>query len=248
MVEIGVGMKRQKRYLCIAAVLLSLFLSGCGTQLYELTQEEEELVVHAAAYYVAKHNVQQKDGVSAEVDPDSIIVEPESTETLENIIEENTELAEEVISSSEAGVQNEQNTGNSVTLAEIIGHKKDLSVTYSGCYIAENYIEGSAYSVDADKGKVFYVMEFIIANDTEKNVEVDNASINLIFKLVSDGVSAKSEVTFLTTDFSTYQGTISAGETVKTILLFEVSEGVAEQIVSPTLQITIDNVTKNVKL
>lgn len=241
-------MKRQKRYLCIVAILFSLFLSGCGTQLFEMTQEEEELIVHSAAYFVAKHNIQQKDGVSAVVDPDSIVVEPESTEAIEDITEENTELAEEVISPSGDGSQGEQAVDDSITLAEIIGHKEDLSVTYSGSYTAENYIEGSAYSVDADEGKMFYVMEFTIANDTEEDVDVDNASINLIFKLISDGVSVKSEVTFLTTDFSTYQGTIPAGETIKTILLFEVSEEAAEQIAAPKLQITIDNVTKNVKL
>ena len=241
-------MKRQKRYLCIVAVLFSLFLSGCGTQLFEMTQEEEDLIVHSAAYYVAKHNIRQKDGVSAVVNPDSIVVQPESTEAVENITEETTELAEEVISPLGDGSEGEPVVDDSITLAEIIGHKEDLSVTYSGSYTAENYVEGSAYSVDADKGNKFYVMEFTIANDTEEDVEVDNASIDLIFKLISDGVSAKSEVTFLTTDFSTYQGTIPAGETVKTILLFEVSEELADQISTPTLQITIDNATKNVKL
>lgn len=109
-------------------------------------------------------------------------------------------------------------------------------------------MEGSAYVVDADAGKTFYVMKFKMTNITNEDVTVDNASKSPIVKLVSEAVTVKSEVTFLTGDFSTYQGTIKAGESVETILLFEVSESVAEQIKAPTLQITVGNLTKNLKL
>lgn len=239
-------MKKQKRYLFIGVVLLAFVLSGCGTELYEMTQEEEDLIVHSAAYYVAKHNIQQKDGVSAVVDPDTIVI-PEEAEEVEGITESETELAEEVIMPSGGGEgQSVDVTG--VSLSEVIGHGADLSVAYTGSYSADNYVEGGAYSVDAGTGKVFYVMQFAITNVTDGDVIVDNASINPIFKLESNGLSVKSEVTFLMTDFSTYQGTIAAGETVETILLFEVPEGSVAEITDPTLQITIDNETKNVKL
>lgn len=247
-VKVGVGMKKQKRYLCITAVLFSLLLSGCGTQLHEMTQEEEDFIVHAAAYFVAKHNVQQKDGVSAVVDPDSIVLESESTDAVENDTEENTELGAEASSPSGDGSQGEQVVDNTVSLVEAIGHQEDLLITYVGSYSTEHYVEGAAYSVDANNGKKFYVMEFLITNETTDNVEVDNASINLGFKVMDEGISAKSEITFLTTDFSTYQGTIAPGESVKTILLFEVSESAADQITAPKLQVTIDNEIKNVKL
>ena len=36
-------MNKKKRYLFIGVIMASLFLSGCGTQLYEMTKEEEEL-------------------------------------------------------------------------------------------------------------------------------------------------------------------------------------------------------------
>jgi len=238
-------MKKQKRYLLIFTALCSLLLSGCGTQLYEMTKEEEDLIVQSAAYYVAKHNIQQKDGVSAVVDPDTITLEEENTEYVEENTESDTET-EEVINPSEGDEQTGEDLA--VSLAEVIGHENDLSVTYAGSYVANNYVEGAAYSVDADEGKTFYVMQFTIINTTDGEVAVDNVSLNPMFKLINDNVSVKSEVTFLTTDFSTYQGVIPAGESVKTILLFEVSESVAEEITAPTLQITIDNVTKIVKL
>ena len=50
-------MKKIKRYLFAAVAAMMLFLTGCGTELYELTAEEEQLIIHSAAYFVAKHNI-----------------------------------------------------------------------------------------------------------------------------------------------------------------------------------------------
>jgi len=241
-------MKKQKRYLFIGVIMASLLLSGCGTQLYELTKEEEDLIVHSAAYFVAKHNIRQKDGVSAVVDPDSIILEDE-TEAVENVDESNTEMGEETVD-TQGGTEEETTSvdDTTVTLANAIGHGNDLTITYNGSYVANNYVEGDAYSVDAESGKTFYIMQVTIANPSEAEVQLDNVTLNPLFKIVSDEVNVKAEVTFLMTDFSTYLGTIPAGESVDTVLLFEVSESVAEQISTPSLQITVNNETKMIKL
>ena len=235
-------MKKQKRFLCIVIALMSLVLSGCGTQLYEMTKEEEDLIVQSAAYFVAKHNIQQKDGVSAVVDPDSIVLKNEIEEASSEEVTEEGQVSEGGASSGELIVS------GGVSLADIMGLSSNVTVSYVESYVADNYVEGSAYFVEAEKGKTFYVMKFSIQNTSDDAVVVDNAAIHPVFKLVSGNLSVKSEVTFLTTDFSTYQGTIKAGETVETILLFEVSNSQAEQIVAPELQISVDNEIKNVKL
>lgn len=232
-------MKKFKRFLYIGVATMMLFLTGCGTQLYEMTPEEEDLIVHSAAYFVAKHNIQQKDGVNGVPLPESF--EEEETESESEQETEGDGVSGEVEDSSKPAE-------NEVTLAELIGHKDTLKVSFEGSYVENNYMEGSAYIVDADAGKTFYVMKFKMTNITKEDVVVDNASKSPIVKLVSEAVTVKSEVTFLTKDFSTYQGTIKAGESVETILLFEVSESVAEQIKEPTLQITVGNLTKNIKL
>ena len=235
-------MKKQKRFLCIVIALMSLVLSGCGTQLYEMTKEEEDLIVQSAAYLVAKHNIQQKDGVSAVVDPDSIVLKNEIEEEISS-----EEVTEEGQVSGGAS-QGEATVSGGVSLADIMGLGSNVTVSYVESYVADNYVEGSAYFVEAEKGKTFYVMKFAIQNTSEEDVVVDNAAIHPVFKLISGNLSVKSEVTFLTTDFSTYQGSIKAGESIETILLFEVSESQAEQITAPELQISIDNEIKNVKL
>lgn len=230
-------MKKIKRQLCIALAFMMLLLTGCGTQLYELTAEEEELIIQSAAYYVAKHNIQQKDGVNGYPLPDSFD-EDESEEESENTGQDNTGGDSNVV----------QPADQMATLAELIGHKTSLKVTYEGSQVVNSYKEGSAYLVDAAQGKTFYVMKFKLTNVSSETVAVDNASKSPIVKLIADGVKARSEVTFLTSDFSTYQGTIEAGQSVETILLFEVSEEDGAKITAPTLEITIGNSTKTIKL
>lgn len=237
-------MKNFKRYLFIGVAVMTLFLTGCGTQLYELTAEEEDLIIHSAAYFVAKHNIQQKDGVSGYPLPESFDEEESESEP-----ESETELEDKNDGSGSVGeTDSAKPSEDMISLAQLIGHADDLKVTYEGSYVANSYMEGSAYFVDAEEGKTFYVMKFNLTNATDQDVEVNNATKSPIVKLVSDAVTVKSEVTFLTSDFSTYQGTIKSGETVETILLFEVSETVADKITAPTLQITIGNSTKDIKL
>lgn len=236
-------MNKKKRYLFISIVAMMLFLTGCGESLYELTAEEEALVIHSAAYYVAKHNIQQKDGING-------ITVPEEIDSEDEEVASEQETQSQDMTGAPGGEQAtpEQPEDAGISLAEIIGQTGNLQVSYEGSYIANSYKEGSAYIVDAEAGKTFYVMKFKLTNTTNAAVEVNNASKSPVVKLVSDVVTTKSEVTFLTSDFSTYQGTIGAGESVETILLFEVLEGVAEQIENPTLRITIGNSTKNIKL
>ena len=234
-------MGKFKRFLCVGVAVMMLFLTGCGTQLFELTQEEEDLIVHSAAYFVAKHNIQQKDGVTG-------YPLPESFDEEESEIESESEIeTEEDVNGGEAEDSSEL-AENETTLAELIGHKDTLKVSYEGSYVSDSYKEGAAYIVDAESGKTFYVMQFKLTNTTKNDIEVNNATKSPILKLVCDAVTVKSEVTFLISDFSTYQGTIKAGESVETILLFEVSEDVVEKIKEPTLQITVGNSTKKIKL
>lgn len=232
-------MKKYKKFLLLCISACMLLLSGCGTELYELTEEEEELVVHYAAYIVAKHNIQQKDGaINVYVEEDTTSEESSSGTELET--EDGSEVDGE---SGEAG-----DVTGSITLAEAIGHSQDLTITYNGSYIADNYVEGSVYSIDAGAGKTFYVMKFMFTNPTAVDVYVDNVSLNPSFKIKTDSLEIKSEVTFLMTDLSTYVGMVPAGQSVETVLLFEVPLEGAEQIVNPTLQIIVNSEKKVVKL
>lgn len=230
-------MKKFKRYLCVACAMMMFLLTGCGTELYELTAEEETLIIHSAAYFIAKHNIQQKDGVTGYPLPDSFEEESESEFESES---ENDDTSDDTIIKPKP-------SEDLSALSELIGHAQDVKITYAGSKSVKRYVEGF-YDLEAGAGKIFYVMKLKLTNTTDRDVTINNAAKSPVVKLISDAVKAKSEVTFLSNDFSTYQGTIKAGESVETVLLFEVSESAIEKITSPALELTVGKTKKTIKL
>ena len=227
----GEFMKKHKRLLFVGIATCSLLLVSCGDGLHVLTPEEENL--DYATYPIAKHNIQKKDDMT------SVVVSETDDESDDVTNSENT--------------QDEQNPGGSevvqdtgITLAEAIGHGTDLTVTYTGAYVADDYVESDLYTADAKQGKKFYIMKFTISNTTQNDIMVDNLTKGFRFKLTSGEISINGELTLLMTDFSSYVGTIGAGQAVETVLLFEVPEGSVDSIVEPTLEILIDNTLKTV--
>lgn len=240
-------MKNKYHFLALLLVLATL-LTGCGTPLYELTDEEEDMIVSYAAYAVSLHNTYQKDGLVT-----TVLEETETEQEEEESEAEGQETAQE--QDSKAGTKNSQtdtvdSTGESVTLAEAIGHGKDLSVKYKGYTIADHYKEGKGYSINAEEGRTFLILEITMKNKGDKTVKVDNVSLNPSFRCTYNGTdTVGAEITFLTHDFATYEGSIKAGKSVKTVLLFSIPESEADQIKTKdvSLSVVVQGVEKNIK-
>ena len=56
---------KKKISLPLMAVSAILLLGGCGTQMYDLSEDEENLVVQYSAHILAMYNIEQKDGMTA---------------------------------------------------------------------------------------------------------------------------------------------------------------------------------------
>lgn len=237
-------MKKYRLGTFVAVLTAGTMITGCGTPLFELTDEEVNLIAYSAARIVSKHNIMQKDGlvnviIDEDVEEKTAVVSSEK-ESSQVTQEENT-----VQGNNETGSQEVE---TKISLAEAMGHGSDLSVTYKGSSVSKHYTEGGYYSVDAESGKAFYVMKFSITNVSHAQVTLDNVSWKGTFKLVADDVKANAEVTFLNTDLATYVGTIASGETKDAILLFEISEAKANSISIPNLQVIIDKKASEIKL
>lgn len=237
-------MRKQKIKTVAAVLAVSFMMTGCGTPLFELTEEEENLIAYSAARMVSKYNIQQKDGMI------NVRIEEDETEEKVPVLneEENSETVKEENNTQGNTSGESQNVQNKVSFASAIGHGSDLSITYKGSSISKHYTEGGYYSVDAESGKTFYVMKFAIKNTSKSKVTLDNVSLNGTFKLVAGDLKVNAEVTFLNTDLATYVGEIASGATVDTILLFEIPESKANSIGTPELQVIVNKEVKAVKL
>lgn len=227
-------MKKRMQFLAIL-LASTVVLGGCGTSLYELTDDEEDLIVSAAAQAVAKHNVFQMEGITD--------VEPETeTQMQENTTEQDTQQVQE-----ETNTNTNTNTGGTKTdtqtkeiaLSDLLG--KNLKVSYKGYSTASSYQEGDYFSVNATSGKTLIIMNINVKNTGKKNTKIDMLSKDVTFYGCFNGTDRIVEKKILSTkNLSTYQGKIKPGKSIKTVLVFEVSKKQADEISTQDLQVEMD--------
>ncbi len=219
-------MRKTKLQMTMVALMAAMLMSGCGEEPYELTDKEEELIVNYSAHVVTKYNTYQKEGLS--------YVWPEETEELETeqpeepMTEENTEQAD-----YEAGTQApvpgdmEENDATEfvsvpTTLTELFG-EPGVEVDYVGARLADSYMESAYYAQYPDPGKQYLILGIDITNTGEEDVALDYLADTAEFRVTLNGeITSSAEITVLTEDFSTFEGTLGAGEIRETVLLFQV--------------------------
>ena len=220
-------MKKHRRFLAMGLVCISLLLSGCGTSLYELTADEEALIIKYAAHFIAKHNIYQKDGISIEVAEDETEIDDSQTP-----------------GDTEEPNQGEVNKDPSI--GEALNLPKGISLVHQESYVANN-ITIPGYSVGTEEGFTFYILKFQMKNDTDATIDVDIFSKNVSFKLTS-GKTVLTSKNDPIVSLTSYVGSVKAGESVEVYLLFKVKEADASKISEPIIELVEGKTTKPVKL
>lgn len=223
-------MKKRMQFLTIL-LASTVVLGGCGTSLYELTDDEEDLIVSAAAQAVAKHNVFQMDGITD--------VETE-TQMQENTTEQDTQqVQEETNTNTNTGGTKTDTQTKEIALSDLLG--KNLKVSYKGYSTASSYQEGDYFSVNAASGKTLIIMNINVKNTGKKNTKIDMLSKDVTFYGCFNGTDRMVEKKILSKkNLSTYQGKIKPGKSIKTVLVFEVSKKQADEISTQDLQVEMD--------
>lgn len=217
------------RNIKMAAVAFTaiITLTGCGTQLYDMTDAEQSLIANYSAYVVAKHNIYQQDGMTNATE------DTEDTEKVDEVSPDNSHLQDN--KTSEAGNDKSSNSQKEpaasqekkVSLAEATGYGS-LDITYNGATESDVYNEGSYYSMTAGSGNTFAVMKFTLKNPTGEDINVDMFGNARTYKAAfPDGKEYTAEGTFLTYSLNTFQGTVKAGGSVDVVLLFKIPQGTA---------------------
>ncbi len=242
---------RKKSIIMLAIVLAaSLLMSGCGTAMYELSEEEQEIIVNYAAYVVAKHNLDQKDGLRY-VSPDAYLEsDTEDGEEPDSEMQDETEAPEPDTDGGTGSVPTDKpQTEGTVTIAEAIGQADVLEAEYKGFYLTDNYKEGSYFSIDAKSGRKLVMVEVKLTNPTDGEVAVDVLSQGIRFQACFYGDTwIRQDSTLLLYDLSTYQGTLAAGESVDTVLMFEIPLEQENSVIGADLRVIMDGATYTIVL
>ncbi len=215
----------RKRVEGLAALLAaSLLLGGCGDAPYELTEQEQNVVVNYAAHIVAKYNTYQSEGLK-HVWPEDLAEETEETEAPEEQPAESTETeaTEEAPPEAEPPVPDAAES----TLTDLFG-ENGVEMAFTGARLQDSYMGGSYYALDPDEGMRYLVVGVDVTNSGPAAVSLDNIAKSPTFYVTVNHLeNAPSELTLLSEDFASFEGSIPAGETRETVILFQVPESVA---------------------
>ena len=227
-------------------------MTGCGTKIYDMTDEEQQLIVNYSAYALSKHNIYQPDGMTsateAETEEQDTSAAETETETADEKTSEKTDTGHENGNSSQSQqtAPETKPTMQTVSLAQAIGYD-GLSVSYAGLTTEETYKEGSYYSMEAGPGNTYAVLRFTLSNTTGTDMNVDLFTNTGKYRAAfSGGKEYEAEGSFLTYGLNTFQGTIAAGQSVDVVLLFKVPQDTVCD--SVTMSVEKDNVKNLIAL
>lgn len=228
------------------ALTAALLFSGCGTPLYELTDEEEDLIVQSAAHMLAKRNIFQKDGMKAFYIAPEHEKPPETQDTEAPGPTQDTEPGGEP--AGPGGENGSPAQGGVISLAEAIGCKDQLEVTFDKLSLMDVYWEGSYFFLGADEGKTLVVLEFTLSNPGSETVEVHNDGTGCAFYLTIPGAEHIAEKSPLVSSLASFEGMIPAKGKSSAVLVFEISKEYADQNAAPKLTMERDNTAYSVTL
>ncbi len=247
-------MRKKGALLFATTLLISSLCTGCGEPLYELTAQEEALIVQYSAATLAKYNVYQKDGQKAL--PASVI--DEALYEAPSFTEPETEAAEgdgfAVIPGEGSTVIPEEqphgpaeNLTESTTLAESIGQSGTLDVSFENYYVTDNYKEGNYYFVDASAGKRYLVVQYNLTNISGQDATLDLAGLGLTYYVSVNGSTwIPEDITFSLINLSTYQGIIPAGKSVNMVSLFQIDKNLEGNISEISLAVGQNGTKKRI--
>lgn len=221
-------MKKLRILLCGLGV--SFILSGCGSVMPELTEEENEIITEYAVGLLLKYDKYYSsrlvDLSAYEEQQDIEQNEPEETNTPEEepIPEDNDELSQsspEVVDASE----------QASTIEEFYGIE-GFSFQYTGCDLKSEYpdmAEDSAdayFAVQATPGTQLLILKFQVNNYSGADRELDMLSYGLKTRVAVNGESSKNTLsTMLLNDLRTYKGVLGENGSTELVLIMEVPEG-----------------------
>lgn len=216
-------MRRSKVQMTTAALMAVLLLGGCGEAPYELTEQEENVIVNYSAHVVAKYNRYQKEGLAYVVPGTEDEADAEEMPTEDGTEASVPENGTPEGSTSAAGTDTEAaEVLQPATLSDLFG-LPGLEIDYIGARLSDSYMEDTYYAMYPDEGKQYLVLGIDITNTAEVPVEIDYLTATSKFQVtVNNEVTSEAEITILTEDFSTFEGSVEPGETKETVLLFQV--------------------------
>lgn len=246
-----------KRRLLAGLIACSIFVTtGCG-QVIDLTDEENHLIAEYAAELLLKYDR----NYDTRYNPDEL---EDTTETMTET-DATTEATTEMVTTTEAAtteqdvpVDGQTTQAQPVTdeavkedigatvdsdfdIAAFVGESR-ISVRYAYYMVVDSYPsydqDGMYIEVQAPEGYKLLVLKFEVENKTNEDQAVDLYNKDVNYNIVVDNSrTTKQMLTILADDLYTYDKTIQASSREEAVLLYTVSDSVANKWTDLKLQV-----------
>ena len=246
-----------KRRLLAGLIACGIFVTtGCG-QVIDLTDEENHLIAEYAAELLLKYDR----NYDTRYNPDEL---EDTTETMTDT-DATTEATTEVVSTTEAATTEQDAPADGQTtqaqpvtdeavkedigatvdsdfdIAAFVGESR-ISVRYAYYMVVDSYPsydqDGMYIEVQAPEGYKLLVLKFEVENKTNEDQAVDLYNKDVNYNIVVDNSrTTKQMLTILADDLYTYDKTIQASSREEAVLLYTVSDSVANKWTDLKLQV-----------
>ncbi len=213
-----------KKIACGIIILGLAFLTGCGSKLPQMTEDQKDQIVEYAANIVARY---MKDYDSRLVDL-SLYDEQKVETGIEGEQQTEPEGMDPTVDTPIIDTIEEESFG---TLESLV--PEGISITYAGSLITDSYpnTEDANPYLEAYEGMKFLVLKFDLQNTSGEEIKINNVSSGFRCTVkINNTDQVKILSTMLLDDLSNYVGSLNAGEEISLILLVEVNEDIADRI------------------
>ncbi len=254
-----------KKLWCLLAISTMAFaLTGCGT---DLTEQETRIIGEYAADLLLKYDVNYQERLSEDTQEDVVTEATETTEATEATTEAATDTQDVPDTETEQNADTTENTesssseddsvvptvsGNTSNIAAIVG-LEGISVQYNRCMFLDRYPsldqDGAFIYLEAEPGYKLVVLKFDIINNTNEDKMVDLLDSGLDYRLVlNETKAAKPMLTILTDDLGTYKAVVPADTEQSAVLVFQMSDGLVDNIQSLNLRVMYQNQENTIQI
>ena len=252
-------------------MILSLFAVGCTKSIdlteeenYMVAEYAAELLIKYGTKIDLKYYYDGEDTTEELTTTEEVTEEITTTEegvTEVTTTEATTEAVDNTTQETEAGdssnnestpiigIENisgiEANVDKNFNIGEFLG-EENLSVKYSYYMILDRYPsydqDGVYIEIEAPKGYKLLVVKFNVENTVNESHEVDLYNKDIVYRIIVDkSKAARQMLTVLMDDLYTYQKTMEPSMFEENVLLFQISDEIAQNMSDLKLQIKYED-------
>lgn len=240
-----------KNSIKILITMIGMCISVCGcTKVRELKTEQNDIIAEYAAGVLVKYSYVYK-GKYTDLSGDfkSEIILPETEPSIEEETtpeETSPDITDETTPSESVGEQETENGKWDVSEAMGLG---GLELEYSSYIITKEYPddESAVFTFTAQEGYTFAVMKFLLVNNTESDITVDNSELKPAVKAYfNDKSPVYNYANLMKDDITNLKNvTVPSGSSCEAILVYMIEDELAEHINGIRLEFNgMENIVK----